>query len=257
MSWASKALLIGIPGLAVLAVWQALSMTLPNAEYLLAGPWAVLLALGRITASGDLAYHLSLSLAEYALGFGSAVIVAIPMGLLLGGSKRVEAVVGPYVGALYAMPRIALFPLIALWFGLGIQSRTVLVFSAVFFPVCLNTWAGVSTVDAVLVRAARSFCCSRMQIYRKVVLPFVLPYILAGARIGAGLALLAVYVAELFAGNRGIGYFINQAGTALHTDEMLAGIVVISLLGIVLTQLVSWLERRLAPWRGQKSALAA
>jgi NitT/TauT family transport system permease protein len=237
-----RVLLIGAPLVVFLIGWEAIARAQVVGTLFFAGPLDVVRTFGELAADGELWYHLRASVSELVLGVAGAVVVGVPLGLALGGVRPLEGVLAPYIAA-------AFFPLIALWFGTGLTSKALLVFLTVLFPVLINSWTAVKTVDPVLIRAARSFGASRLQLFTKIVLPHSLPFIIAGLRIGSGIGLLAVYVAETYGGGAGLGYLIVSAGFAYQAAKVFVGVLGLALLGIALNQGLGYVERRLAPWR--------
>jgi ABC-type nitrate/sulfonate/bicarbonate transport system permease component len=232
-----RALLIGAPLVVFLVGWEAIARAQVVSTLFFAGPLDVVRTFSELAADGELWYHLRASVSELVLGVAGAVVVGVPLGLALGGVRPLEGVLAPYIAAAYAAPRVAFFPLIALWFGTGLTSKALLVFFTVLFPILINS------------RAARSFGASRLQLFTKIVLPHSLPFIVAGLRIGSGIGLLAVYVAETYGGGAGLGYLIVSAGFAYQAAKVFVGVLGLALLGIVLNQSLGYVERRLAPWR--------
>ena len=199
---------------------------------------------------GDAIYHdLRVSAAELLVGYTLAVVVGVPVGIVMGWYRRLNAALEPFVSALYATPRIALVPLIVIWFGIGIGSKMAIIFLGTVFPVLVNTITGVRTVDRDLVKVARSFCASDWQLFRTVVLPSSVPLILAGLRLGLGHALVGIVVGELYAATAGIGFMMTVAGSSFQTDKVMVGIVIISGSGMLMTQLLRLIERRFQQWR--------
>ncbi|AXC50536.1 ABC transporter permease [Paracoccus suum] len=183
-----------------------------------------------------------------AAGFLLALVMGIPFGLLLGRFRWVEAAFGIYVTAGYAMPLIALVPLLVLWFGLGFAVKTAIVTLLTFFPICINTWIGVKSVPRSLLEVGKSFVASPFTILTRIVLPAVVPYIMAGIRLAIGKAVIAIIVAEFFTAVSGLGGVILTASNNFETARMLAPIIVIMAGAVIATAAVGWLERRIAPW---------
>lgn len=186
---------------------------------------------------------------EFLMGFGLAIAIGIPLGILMGWYRRFNAVLEPFVSALYATPRIALLPLIVIWFGIGLGSKVAIIFLGAIFPILVNTITGVRTVERDFVKVARSFCATDRQLFRTVVLPSSVPFILAGVRLGLGHALVGIVVGELYAATAGIGFMIAVAGSTFQTDRVMVGILIISIAGMILTELLRAVERRFERWR--------
>jgi NitT/TauT family transport system permease protein len=189
-------------------------------------------------------------LAGFAIGAG----LALPLGLLMGADKRVYALFDPLVQFLRPIPPIAYIPLSILWFGLGNPPALFLISIGAFFPVLLNTIAGVRQVDSIYIRAARNLGASSFTLFWRVILPAATPYILTGARIGLGTAFIVVIVAEMIAVNSGLGYRILEAREYLWSDKVIAGMVTIGMIGLALDLLMTKLSNYLLRWhRGLES----
>jgi ABC-type nitrate/sulfonate/bicarbonate transport system permease component len=200
-------------------------------------------------ADGSIIEHIEVSAHEFVIGYGLAVIVGVPLGILMGWYSRVDAVLEPFVSALYATPRIALLPLILIWLGIGIASKIAIVFLGAVFPIVVNTVTGVRTVEADFVKVARSFGCNDRQLFWTVVLPSSVPMLLAGLRLGLGHALVGIVVGEMYGATKGLGFLIATAGARFQTDQVMVGIILIAGAGVLLTELLRAIERRFERWR--------
>jgi len=210
----------------------------------------VLVGLVEITVNGALPAALFSSLQLLALGFGTSLVAGTLLGILIGRYELAHRVFGPFLNALYATPDIALLPLILLWFGFGMPGRVVVVFLAAFFPIMINTYAGVRDAPRDLLEVAASFgVSSEVARLRRVVLPAALPLIMAGYRLGIGRAVVGMAVAEVYLRLGGIGALIVQYGAAMRTDLLLAAILPLPLLGIALTKVFERIENRFQYWR--------
>jgi ABC-type nitrate/sulfonate/bicarbonate transport system permease component len=189
------------------------------------------------------------SLKEFLIGYSAAVAVAVPFGLGAGYSRRFQYLVDPWLNALNSTPRIALLPLVVLWFGLGLMSKVAIVFIGVFVSVAINTLGGVRTVDRTLADVATTFGASGMRRLTSVILPGILPFALIGMRLGVGRAVAGVMVAEFFTSQAGLGNFIFRAGQTLQTGKLLFGAVFITILALLGFRGLSALERRFSKWR--------
>ena len=194
-------------------------------------------------------HDLAVSSQAFLWGFTFAVIVGIPVGLVMGWRKRVEYALDPFLTALYASPLVALAPLFIIVFGVGVLGKAALVFLLAIFPFIFNTFAGVKSTDALLINVIRSFGGAEKDLYLKVILPSTLPYIIAGGRIAIGRGLVGIIVGEFYAASEGIGFAISQAGDTYRLPDMFVGIIILSLIAIILTELMRRLELTLAPWR--------
>ncbi len=233
---------------AFLLLWQAVAMSGRLGPSMFAGPEPVFTALWGLVRSGELAEHLAATASVFLSGFALAAITGILLGLLLGTNEDAEAVLGPYLMALYAAPRVAFISLLLVWMGVGMGSKIALVFLSAFFPIALNTLTGARNVDRVLLRTARAFGADHRDVFLKVVLPYSVPYILAGLRLGVGRGLIGAFVAEMFGANAGLGYLIVRAGNEFKAATLLAGVLVLAACSILLTEGLHWLGQRVAPW---------
>ncbi len=215
------------------ALWEGLTTTAP--------PGAVI--------SGSIRDHLFYSLTNLSIGLGIACVIGIPAGLLMGGNKYVERILSPYVWALASLPRIALVPLFILFLGFTVKMQITIITLSAVFPIIINAWAGVKTTEKSLLAAARVFGASRSELYFKVVLPYTLPFIIAGIQQGIGRGLIGVIIAEIFGGSKGLGYLITRAGDTFNSSLMYAVLFLLVVVSLSLIQLTRWLEAYIAPWR--------
>jgi ABC-type nitrate/sulfonate/bicarbonate transport system permease component len=245
-----RSFVVGLLGwLVVLTAWEVtVRLELVNTNFI-ASPTQIAAALVELVREGDLWHDLAVSGRELAFGLGLSIIVGVSLGLLMGWYRWLRELLDPFVNALYATPRIALIPLIILWFGIGIESKIVIVFLTSVFEVLVNTSAGVRSIDEGIIRTARSFGASSMQIFRTVALPSSVPFILTGLRLAVGRGLTGVVVGELFAAQAGIGHGLTQSAQLFRIDAMFAYLAIIAVTGIVLVSLLTKLERRFDAWR--------
>jgi NitT/TauT family transport system permease protein len=178
-----------------------------------------------------------------------SIVVGVLFGVIMGRFAVVEWATDIYINALYSTPMVAVIPLIVLWFGFRIPAKVVIVFSFMVFPVLLNTYEGVKNVDRNLQEVARSFCSSESQMWRHLIIPSAIPFIVAGVRLAIGRGLVGMIVAEFYTSITGLGYMIVRYANALETDKLFVPIVVVMLLGVGLMSLAKWVEGRIAPWR--------
>ena len=240
-SWIAFALVIGLWQVAVSQRWID-PVFLPS-------PVAICEALWSLALSGDLWHHLSVSLARigsgWMIGTGLGLIVGIGMGL----SSATRAVGMPMVSAIFPIPKIALLPLFILWLGIGESPKVVTIASGVFFPTVIATFSGIDSVPRNLIRMGQSFNMPVSGIIWKIVLPSALPGILAGFRISMATALLLVVTAEMIGAQFGIGAFLLTAGNLMQTDDLMAGVVILSILGLSLGAILTALEKAFLSWR--------
>ncbi len=193
--------------------------------------------------------HLFQSSQQFVLGLGLALLTGVPLGLALGLFRRLNFTLDPWLSAIYATPTIALVPLIVLVLGLGLAAKVFIVWLEAIFVIVVSTMAGVHAAEARYLDLARSFRASRWLAFRSVILPSSLPFILTAVRLGTTRALVGVVVAEFFAANAGLGFYINSNGTFLRTDRVMLGVIILGILGIILGETVRRVERRYEKWR--------
>jgi len=250
--------LLGAGSIALLiVVWELL----PHLVTMSAGtklffttPSQVAGTLWKMFATGAIWAPLRVSASGFALGLGLAVLVGLPLGVLLGRSRTLNAMADPFVTAFNATPRLVFLPLVMLWFGLGLWSKVVIVFIGALFPILINTYEGVRNADKVLVNVVRAFGAKEWDVARQVVLPNALPYVVVGLRLGIGRAILGVVVAEFFGSEEGLGVLMVQASGRYQVDVVFAGLILFAALSLVMTGLVKLLEDRLTRWRPQRHA---
>jgi NitT/TauT family transport system permease protein len=198
--------------------------------------------------SGELPHDALASLTRVAGGFAIGAGLALPLGLLMGARPVVYELLNPVVQLLRPIPPIAFIPLAILWFGLGNPPAFFLISLGAFFPVLMNTIAGVRNVDAIYLRAARNLGASEWTLFRRVMIPAAMPYVLAGVRIGIGVAFIVVIVAEMIAVNSGLGYRILEAREYFWSDKVIAGMISIGLAGLGIDAGMSRLNAWLLRW---------
>jgi NitT/TauT family transport system permease protein len=236
----------------LLAVWQLL----PHLVTISAGtklffttPAQIAATLWNMIVTGSIWKPLGVSAAGFAIGLALAIVIGLPLGVLLGRSRTLNAMFDPFVTALNATPRLVFLPLLLLWFGLGMWSKVVVVFIGALFPILINTYEGVRNADKVLINVVRSFGAKEWDIARLVVVPNSMPYIVAGLRLAIGRAVLGVVVAEFFGSEEGLGVVMVRAASSYHVDVVFAGLIVFASLSLAMTGLVKMVERRLSGWR--------
>lgn len=198
--------------------------------------------------SGELPVDIVASLYRVVVGFAIGAGLALPLGLAMGASPRVHAWMNPLVQVLRPIPPIAYIPLAMLWFGLGNPPAVFLIAIGAFFPVLMNTIAGVRQVDGIYLRAANNLGAGKLTIFLRVILPAAVPYILSGVRIGIGTAFIVVIVAEMIAVNSGLGFRISEAREYFWSDKVIAGMISIGVLGLVIDIGVNRLNNYLLRW---------
>jgi NitT/TauT family transport system permease protein len=214
-------------------------------------PTAIAAACWELLRSGELAEALADSLRSFFLGYLLAIVVGIPIGLVLGRFRTAEAAFGIYITAGYAMPLVALVPLLMLWMGLGFAVKVSVVFLMALFPICINTWLGVTAVPKTLIEVGKSFVASDTVILRRIVLPATLPYIMAGIRLAVGRAVVAMVIAEFFTTISGLGAIIINSANNFDTATMFVPIIILMVMAIGLNSFIGWVERKVAPWQAE------
>ena len=214
-------------------------------------PSAIAEAGWQLARTGKLWAALSDSLRPFLVGYGLAILIGVPVGLVTGRFRTVEAAIGIYITAGYAMPLVALVPLLVLWLGLGFAVKVAVIFLMSVFPICINTWVGVTAVPKTLIEVGKSFVAPDTVILRRIVLPATLPYIMAGIRLAVGRAVVAMVIAEFFTSISGLGAIIITSANNFDTATMFVPIVILMVMAIGLTYLIGAVERWVAPWQAE------
>jgi NitT/TauT family transport system permease protein len=212
-------------------------------------PVAIARAIYQLAVSGALWHHVSWSIMRIATGWILGTVAGVAVGFAIGLSTLARSVGITFISALFPIPKIALLPLLILWLGIGEEPKIATIALGVFFSTAISVYSGVDAVPRNLIRMAQSFNVPFHAIVRRVIWPGALPSILAGFRITASIALLLVVSAEMIGAEFGIGAFVLQAGNLMQTDQLLAGVVVLSLFGLAVGWLINRLEARLLHWR--------
>jgi NitT/TauT family transport system permease protein len=233
----------------VLGFWQLAGSAGWVNPLFLPAPSAIAVAIYKLAISGALWQHLSWSIMRIGSGWILGTIAGIAVGFAIGLSSLARGVGITFISALFPIPKIALLPLLILWLGIGEEPKIVTIALGVFFSTAISVYSGVDSVPRNLIRMAQSFNVPFHAIVRRVIWPGALPSILAGFRITASVALLLVVSAEMIGAQYGIGAFVLQAGNLMQTDQLLAGVVILSLFGLAVGKLINWLETRLLHWR--------
>ncbi len=245
-----------LPIILLILIWQGLAALEWIPAYKLPSPVQVFRGLSELLVSGMppghlLHYHLLFSLYRVGLGFFIAAAVAIPLGLSLGWWEGLRRIVSPLLEIVRPIPPLAWIPIAILWFGIGIKSAAFIIFLGAFFPILLNTVSGVVTINPTLIEAARTLQAREKDIFLKVLLPGAIPAIFVGLRIGVGIGWMTLVAAE-FTGVRegyGLGYMIMTARDIQRPDEIIAGMLIIGLIGLLIDMGLQAVEGRLVRWR--------
>lgn len=234
--------------LALLAIWQLAALAINRP--ILPTPILVGEALWRELSSGELGAHFLSSLWRVLASTFLAVVTAAPLGMILGQSQRINSLLSPAIYLANPIPKVVLVPIVLLFFGIGDLPKIVIIFLILFFQILVLVRDQAATIRPELIQSVRSLGAGRRALFRFVYLPASVPAVLTALRLSVGTAVAVLYVAELFATQRGLGYFIYYSGSTLFDyAAMYAGIVALSLMGLCLYFTVDWLERRIAPWQ--------
>jgi ABC-type nitrate/sulfonate/bicarbonate transport system permease component len=249
--------ILGAAGVTIfLIVWELVGnvLQLINPMFMSA-PSLIAKAAIDLFASGEIYNDLYISGTELLGGYLLSAVVAIPFGIMVGWYKKMSYIFDPFINAMNATPRVALLPLVIIWLGIGILSKVGIIFLGAVFPILINSRDGVKTTPANLLTAARSFGASEWTIFKAVVLPSTIPFILSGLRQGLGRAIVGVMVGELYAATAGIGFMITVAGATFQTDKVFVGVLVFALTGMIGTEILAKVEKRFDKWRPKVGAM--
>lgn len=233
--------------LLILAEWGTRSgwissLTLPR-------PSDVVKTFGELWSTGMLFKHLAPSLTRLAVGASIGVTVGVSTGILIGLFSYFRSGLVPLVAALFPIPKIALLPLFVIWFGIDEGSKYALIAFGTFTPTVVATYGAVDNVDRTLIRMAQSFGLGWFSIVRKIVLPGAMPGILSGLRISLAIAIILLVAAEMLGAEYGIGAYILEAGSLYDLERLFAGVVILSVLGVLVSSIIGWIEKRVLSWR--------
>jgi NitT/TauT family transport system permease protein len=238
-----------VSALIAVVIWEIVGRFIVTNDILFVPFSTVIATAVNMLASGELLFHLWVSLQEFLIGFALAVVIGIALGVVLAVSPTVRDFVQPGIIALYSTPLVALAPLFILWLGIGLASKIAIVFVTAVFPVILNTTTGILSTEDSYLQVARSFGSNRQQVFRKILMPSALPFIVTGLRLAVGRGIVGVVVGEFFGSRAGLGFLILVSGQAFAMDRLLVAVLILAVSGVVVTDLIERLERRLAPWR--------
>jgi sulfonate transport system permease protein len=233
----------------LLLAWELAALTGLLDRRLFTPPSQILARGWEMIVGGDLWIHIGATVARLAAGLVLGAVAGIVVGLLMGVWRPVRAALGPTFTALYALPKIAILPLLLLIFGLTETPKVLSVAISVFFVVQINTLAGIMQIDARILEAARAYRASGWRLFRYVLLPGATPSILTGLRVSAGMAVIVVTAVEFVASNNGLGYLIWNSWQLFQPQTMFVGLITVSVIGALVTGLVIALERVVLPWR--------
>jgi len=250
-----KGILGGAASLIFLAIWELVGNVyqLINPMFMSA-PSLIAKAAVDLFVSGEIYNDLYVSGIELFWGYLLSVIVAVPFGIAVGWYRKLSYIFDPFINAMNATPRVALLPLVIIWLGIGLLSKVGIIFLGAVMPIVVNSRDGVKTTPHNLINAARSFGASEWQIFRSVVIPSTVPFVLTGLRLGIGRALVSVMVGELYAATAGIGFMITVAGATFQTDKVFVGVLIFAISGMAMMGVLDKIERRFDRWRPKVGA---
>ena len=230
----------------ILIVWQIVGPFISPIFFTY--PTKIAVAFYDLTLSGELPYYLGQSLEVMVYGLGVALVVGIPLGVAMARFRRLDWALDLPINALYATPLVAVVPLLVLWFGIYLKAKIIVVFLFAVFPVLINTYQGVRECDKNMLEVARSFRSNEWRMWQDVLLPFAVPYIIAGIRLAIGRGLIGMIIAEFYTTISGLGFMITRYANVFEMDKVFVPVIVLMFLGVSLTTMLKWVGRRIAPW---------
>jgi ABC-type nitrate/sulfonate/bicarbonate transport system permease component len=235
--------------IALLLLWECAARTGMIDTRFFPAPSSIFKALVTLAGTGELWRHMSASLQRLALGFLVGGIPALILGIIMGLNRAVYAVFEPLIAATYPIPKSSILPLVLLIFGLGEGSKIFMVAVGVFFPVAINATAGVHEINKIYLDVGRNFRASRWNTFRTIALPGALPFIMTGIKLGVGMGLVLISIAEMMGAKSGLGYMIWAAWETFSVEQMYVGLFVIAIIGFVLSLTLNEIEKRVVPWK--------
>jgi NitT/TauT family transport system permease protein len=231
---------------AILIVWEIVAPFINPIFF--TSPSNIAIAFYETTVSGELPYFLAQSLEVMIYGLVTAVVVGIPLGVAMARIRWLDWALDLPINALYATPLVAVVPLLVLWFGIYLKAKIIVVFLFAVFPILINTYQGVRECDKGMIEVAQSFRSSEWRMWQDVLLPFAVPYIIAGLRLAIGRGLIGMIIAEFYTTISGLGFMITKYANVFAMDKTFVPVIVLMVLGVSLTTLLKWVGRRIAPW---------
>jgi ABC-type nitrate/sulfonate/bicarbonate transport system permease component len=242
-----------ISPLLLLAIWELITRQGWISAWFLPVPTEVFRTLFDMVISGELPHHTAISLGRAISGYAMAALVGVSLGLLIAWSRIVEDFFDPLIELIRPLSTFALIPIFFLWFGIGNTSKIMIIFKSCFFPIVLNTIAGIKGVDKKLIMAARSLGADGRQMWIRVLLPSAMPMIITGMRISTAIAMMALVGVEMLSSDSGLGFLVIDAQRTFDTERVFAGIVVLALLGFSLDRLARKIQDRILSWHHETS----
>ena len=230
----------------VLTAWEVYGRSI--SPVLFTYPSAIAREFAAALGSGELQRYIGSSAAVFFSGLAIAIPLGIFAGMLMGRFRWVEYAVDAYVNAIYATPLVAVVPLLVLWFGIGVTAKTVVVILFAVFPILLNTYQGVRSVNKDFLEVVRSLCARERHLWVDLILPSCVPFIVSGVRLAVGRALIGVVIAEFYTSITGLGYMIIRYANNFNTARMFVPILILMMVGVTLNELLKLVERKIAPW---------
>jgi ABC-type nitrate/sulfonate/bicarbonate transport system permease component len=234
---------------ALLIIWEIAARTGLIDSMFSSCPSKIIIAGIELFRDGQIQHHAWASSKVFILGFLLSAVVGIPVGIISGWSKWTDHALSPLISALNTTPRLALMPLLIVWFGLGFGSKIVLVFLSAVFPIVINMQAAMLNLDEEFRTVAKSYGATRRQLFTTIALPASVPFLITGLRMGIGRALLGIIAAEVFGGGEGIGFLIQYAGSMFQVETVFVCVVLIGTFGIVLDRSFQFVSRSVDHWR--------
>lgn len=230
----------------ILVVWQIVGPFISPIFF--SYPSKIAVAFYETTVSGELPYYLAQSLEVMIYGLSIAIAAGVPLGVAMARIRWLDWALDLPINALYATPLVAIVPLLVLWFGIYLKAKIIVVFLFAVFPVLINTYQGVRECDKDMLEVAQSFRSSEWRTWQDVLLPFAVPYIIAGIRLAIGRGLIGMIIAEFYTTITGLGFMITRYANQFAMDKTFVPVIVLMVLGVSLTTVLKWVGRRIAPW---------
>lgn len=234
--------------LVLLLIWEGATRLGWANPVFSSSPSRVVKTLFDLIKKGDLWRHISASSKLFFLGYGGAIVIGVPLGIAIGWFEKLRKAVEPLLSAIYVIPRIALMPLFIIWFGLGIESKLVLVFLSAFFNITINMQTAMMNLNKDLTKVAVAYGANMRQFFFTIALPQAVPYLITGLRLAAGRALVGVVGAEVFGGAEGLGYLIQYAGATFQTNTVFACVFVFAIIGISIDRILYAIGKKFDTW---------
>lgn len=230
-----------------LAIWEYFGHRVD--PMFLAPPSTIAAAAVEMSRSGELWHAFVATMWPFSIGMTITIIGGVLIGVAMAQWPLCEYILDPFVNGLYAIPRIALVPLIMLWAGLQTTGKVSILVSIAIFPVIINTFAGIRDVRGAMLEIGHAYCATKTQTFFKIILPATVPFIMTGIRLAVGLGIIGIVVGEFFTALDGLGGLMINYANLFATPKLFVPIIVVGVMGVLLTELVQWIERRLSGWR--------